>query len=325
MPDMIVDSAIYVDGRRAVEPGSLYETYEACRTRKGVAWIGLYKPTAEEFESVAQEFELHPLSVEDTMDAHQRPKLERYGETLFIVLRPARYVDESETVEFGETHVFVGRDFVITVRHSEVPDLGEVRRRLEADPELLRRGPEAILHAIMDQVVDDYGPVVNGLENDIEEIEAQVFGGSADVSRRVYKLSREVIQFQRATDPLNEVLDALMRGETIEVDPEVVRYLRDVQDHARQVSERLSGYRDLLQGILSVNLTLVSLSQNDEVKKISGWAAILFAPTLIAGIYGMNFDHMPELHWVFGYPFALLLMLLISASLYLSFRRSGWM
>ena len=325
MPGVIVDSAIYVDGHRAAESGSLDETYEACRSQKGIAWIGLYKPTAEEFESVAQEFELHPLSVEDALDAHQRPKLERYGETLFVVLRPAHYVDKSETVEFGETHAFVGKDFVITVRHSEVPDLSEVRRRLENDPELLRRGPEAILHAIMDQVVDDYGPVVDGLENDIEEIEAQVFGGSADVSRRVYELSREVIQFQRATDPLNEVLGALIRGEIIEVDPEIGRYLRDVQDHAQQVSERLTGYRELLQSILSVNLTLVSLSQNEQVKKISGWAAILFAPTLIGTVYGMNFDHMPELHWLLGYPFALTLMALTSLILYFAFKRRGWL
>ncbi len=241
------------------------------------------------------------------------------------MLRPARYLDESETVEFGETHVFVGRDFVITVRHSEVPDLGEVRRRLEDDPELLRRGPEAILHAVMDRVVDDYGPVVDGLENDIEEIESQVFGGSADVSRRVYELSREVIQFQRAADPLNDVLGALIRGEAIDVDSEVGRYLRDVQDHAQQVSERLTGYRDLLQNILSVNLTLVSLQQNEQVKKISGWAAILFAPTLIGTVYGMNFDHMPEIHWTLGYPFALTLMVLTSLILYFAFKRRGWL
>jgi magnesium transporter len=325
MPAMIVDNAIYVEGKRAADSRSLEETYQACRNQQGIAWIGLYRPTAEEFESVAQEFGLHVLSVEDALDAHQRPKLERYGETVFVVLRPARYVDESETIEFGETHVFVGKEFVITVRHSEVPDLGEVRQRLEADPELLRRGPEAILHAIMDQVVDDYGPVADGLENDIEEIEAQVFGGSADVSRRVYDLSREVIQFQRAVDPLNDVLGALIRGETIDVDPEVRRYLRDVQDHAQQVSERLSGYRDLLQNILSVNLTLVSLSQNEQVKKISAWAAILFAPTLVGTVYGMNFDHMPELHWTLGYPFALALMVMISVVLYLSFKRRGWM
>ncbi len=322
---MIVDNAIYVDGRRAAEPGTLEETYEACRDQRGVAWIGLYRPTEGEFESVTGEFGLHPLAVEDALEAHQRPKLERYGGTLFVVLRPARYVDASETVEFGETHVFVGEDFVITVRHGEAPDLSRVRKRLEDDPKLLRLGPVAILHAIMDQVVDDYGPVVEGLENDVEEIESQVFGGSPNVSRRIYELSREVIQFQRAADPLGDVLDALIRGETVEVDDEVRRYFRDVQDHAQQVSERLSGYRELLQNILSVNLTMVGISQNEQVKKISAWAAILFAPTLVGTVYGMNFDHMPELHWLLGYPFALALMAAISIGLYLSFKRSGWM
>ncbi len=336
---MIVDNAIYVAGKRAAQPESLRETYDACRSQRGIAWIGLYRPTAEEFESVAGEFELHPLAVEDATEAHQRPKLERYGETVFIVLKPARYLDETETVEFGETHVFVGEDFVVTVRHGEASDLGEVRERLEGDPELLRRGPEAILHAIMDHIVDDYGPVADGLENDIEEIEAEVFGGSPDVSRRIYELSREVIEFQRATEPLDAMLGDLMRGETIRVDDEVQRYLRDVRDHVLQVTERLSGYRALLQSILGVNLTLVSLaqneevkglteaslSQNEEVKKISAWAAILFAPTLIGTIYGMNFEHMPELHWLLGYPFALALMLLTSLSLYLIFKRRGWL
>ena len=177
MRTVIVDNAIYVDGKRTAEPESLRETYKACRSQRGIAWIGLYTPTGEEFDSVAGEFGLHPLAVEDATEAHQRPKLERYGETVFVVLKPARYVEETERVEFGEIHVFVGEDFVVTVRHGEASDLGEVRGRLEGDPELLRRGPEAILHAIMDHVVDDYGPVVDGLENDIEEIEAEVFGG----------------------------------------------------------------------------------------------------------------------------------------------------
>ncbi len=322
---MIVDSAIYVDGKRAAEPGSLEETYEACRNQKGIAWIGLYKPSEEEFESVAGEFELHPLAVEDALEAHQRPKLERYGETLFVVLKPARYIDESESVEFGEVHVFLGKDFVVTVRQGEAPDIGGVRQDLESEPGLLRHGPEAILHAIMDRIVDDYGPVVEGLDTDIQEIESDVFGGRPDVSRRIYELSREVIQFQRATQPLDGMIGNLMRGEAIEVDPEIRRYLRDVQDHAIQVSERLAGFRELLQNILSVNLTMASISQNEQVKKISAWAAILFAPTLVGTIYGMNFEYMPELSWVFGYPFALTLMALISIGLYLSFKRSGWM
>ena len=322
---MIVDNAIYVDGRRTAEPDTLQETYEAVRERRGVAWIGLYRPTQEEFSSVSEEFGLHGLAVEDATEAHQRPKLERYGGSLFVVLKPARYLDEEERVEFGEIHVFLGEDFVVTVRHSEAPDVGAVRRGLEADPELLRRGPEAILHAIMDRVVDDYMPVVDGLRNDIEEIEAEVFGGNPNVSRRIYELSREVIEFQRATEPLSGVLGGMIQHEPAEVDPEVRRYLRDVQDHLLQVTERLVGFRELLQSILSVNLTLASLSQNEEVKRISAWAAILFAPTLIGTIYGMNFRYMPELNWFFGYPFALLLMALTSLMLYLVFKRRGWL
>ena len=322
---MIVDNAIYVDGHRTAEPGTLQETYEAVRERHGVAWIGLYKPTEEEFSSVANEFDLHGLAVEDATEAHQRPKLERYGGTLFVVLKPARYLDEEERVEFGEVHAFVGEDFVVTVRHGEAPDLSEVRERLEADPGLLRRGPEAILHAIMDRIVDDYRPVVDGLENDIEEIETEVFGGNASVSRRIYELSREVIEFQRATEPLGGVLGDLMRDEAIDVDPEVRRHLRDVRDHVLQVTERLAGFRELLQSILSVNLTLASLAQNEEVKKISAWAAILFAPTLVGTIYGMNFHYMPELNWFLGYPFALVLMAFISLALYLIFKHRGWL
>ncbi len=350
---MIVDSAIYVDGRRAVEPASLQETYEACRNQQGLAWIGLYEPMEEEFSSVAEEFELHPLAVEDAIKAHQRPKLERYGETLFAVLRPARYIDESETVEFGEIHVFVGPDFVVTVRHGKASTLDRVRKRLEAMPELLRRGPEAILYALMDQVVDDYAPVVAGLENDIDEIETEVFGGNAGVSRRIYELSREVIEFRRATAPLPKILSNLIEEGVYRVDPEVRRYLRDVQDHAIRTTEQVAGFRELLNNILSVNLTLVGLQQNeevkalyeaaieqneevkalseaaieqnDQVKRISAWAAILFAPTLVGTVYGMNFDYMPELHWTFGYPFALLLMVAISVSLYVVFKRKGWL
>jgi magnesium transporter len=335
---MIVDNAIYVGGRRAAEPSSLQETYEACRERHGLAWIGLYEPTEEEFASVTEEFGLHPLAVEDAIKAHQRAKIERYGETLFTVLKSARYLDESETVEFGEIHVFVGADFVVTVRHGEASTLDRVRRRLESMPELLCRGPEAILYAIMDRVVDDYAPVVAGLEHDIDEIESEVFGGKAGVSKRIYELSREVIEFQRATTPLVVILSSLIGEGAYQVDSEVRRYLRDVQDHALRVTEQIVGFREILQNILSVNLTLVSLSQNEEVnkltqvsieqneevKRISAWAAILFAPTLVGTIYGMNFNHMPELHWLLGYPFALVLMVVTSVSLYAVFKQRGW-
>ncbi|HEU4846754.1 MAG TPA: magnesium/cobalt transporter CorA [Rubrobacteraceae bacterium] len=322
---MIVDSAVYVDGKRVVVSDSLEGVYETYREKDGFAWIGLYEPTREEFDSVAGEFGLHPLAVRDALRAHQRPKVERYGETLFVVIKAARYVEEKEVVEFGEVHAFVGPDFVVTVRYGETNQMEEVRRSLEGRPDLLRKGPYAVLYAIMDRIVDDYVPVVDGLANDIDEIEVEVFENQPDVSRRIYELSREVIRFHQATQPLAGTLESLTQEETSDIDREVRGYLRDVQDRVLRVIDQAQGFRELLQNILSVNLTLASVNQNDQVKKISAWAAILIVPTLITGIYGMNFDFMPELHWTYGYPIALLLMLTISLILYWGFKRRGWL
>ena len=326
---MIVDRAIYRNGRRSTQPLELSEMGEVCRDGGGIAWLGLYRPTEEEFAAVAREFGLHELAVEDAVKAHQRAKLERYGDTLFCVLRPARYVDETETVEFGEVHVFAGPEFVITIRHGDAPDLADVRRQLEKRPDLLRRGPVAILHAIIDRVVDDYAPVVAGVENDIDEIEDAVFSGHADVSQRVYKLLREVIAFQRATKPLLPMLQTLMDDRDVVEDER--HYVRDVQDHAVRVVEQGDAFRVLLQNILNVNLTLetktlneVANQQNEEVKRISAWAAILFAPTLVGTIYGMNFRRIPELQWRYGYAYALVLMVAVSVTLYLVFKRRKW-
>jgi magnesium transporter len=208
----IIDNAVYVDGLRSAEPQSLEQTFETLTHHGGMAWIGLYRPTAEEMAAVADEFGLHALAVEDAVSAHQRPKLERYEDNLFTVLRPARYLDSTETVEFGELHVFTGRNFVVTIRHAEMAGVGRVRRRLEGRPDLLRHGPEAVLYALLDMVVDDYAPVVAGLENDIDEIEDQLFSGDSSVSRRIYELAREVIQFQRAIHPLPEMMQQLRRG-----------------------------------------------------------------------------------------------------------------
>jgi len=336
----VVDNAVYVDGARYCEPPSLALTFEVMREAHGMAWIGLYRPDTAEITAVAQEFGLHELALEDTVLAHQRAKIERYGDVLFTVLRPARYVDSEERVEFGELHVFTGPDFVVTIRHAEAPDLAKVRRRMEASPELLRRGPEAVLYAILDEVVDQYEPVVAGLENDIDEIEDEVFAGTPAVSRRIYELSREVMEFQRATHPLLKMLDALDAGAAkYQVDDELRRYLRDVQDHVLRVVERADAYRVLLQNALTVNSTVVSerqneevramtaasLEQNEEVKKISSWAAILFAPTLVGTIYGMNFTHMPELAWQWGYPFAIGLMITGGLVLFAVFRRRRWL
>lgn len=337
---MIVDNAVYLEGKRILEPESIEDAYDASREVGGVAWIGLKKPDPTEFGQMAREFNIHELAIEDSVIAHQRPKIERYDDILFVVLKSARYVDRREEVEFSEIHVYVGKDFVVTVRHGEGSELTRVRRRMESDPELLALGPEAILYAIMDRVVDDYAPVVRGLENDIDEIETEMFSDDMDITRRTYELSREVIEFQRATKPLVAMVSQLIAGAPKYGTPdELVEYLRDVQDHAIQVQEQVGGMRELLQNILNTNIAVVtlqqnvetkamteaSLAQNDEVKKISSWAAILFTPTLIGTIYGMNFVHMPELDWRFGYPMALGLMLVVGFVMWAWFRRNGWL
>lgn len=337
----VVQAALYRDGVRVSTPESLADTFRELREHPdGMAWIGLARPTEAELLSLAAEFDLHPLAVEDAMEAHQRPKLERYGETLFVVLSAARYLDAVEEVDFGELHVFVGPDFVITVRHGAAPDLSAVRRRMEDSPELLRLGPEAVLYAILDSVVDGYVPVVSGVQNDIDEIETEVFRGDPAVSRRIYELSREMVEFQRATRPLVGMLHGLMAYfAKYGTDDELQRYLRDVADHVTHTSERVDGFRQALTDILTVNATLVTqqqnaemralaeagFEQNEEIKKISSWAAILFAPTLVGTIYGMNFDHMPELTWQFGYPFAIGLMGVVCVSLYFIFKRRHWL
>lgn len=336
----IVNNTVYVDGVTKVTPPSLEVTYELLREHKGMAWIGLYRPTRDELESVAREFELHELAVEDTIMQHQRPKLERYDHALFTVLRPARYIDATESVELGELHVFTGVDFVVTVRFAENPDVGRIRRRLEGTPDLLALGPEAVLYAILDQVVDEFVPVIDGVENDLFEIESQVFTGDEGVSRRIYELSREVIELQLATRPMLGMIAALSEGfEKYHVDDELRRYLRDVDDHLIKAVERIDGLRAMLQNILTVNSTLVaqrqneemqrlteaSFAQSEEVKKISGWAAILFAPTLVGTIYGMNFTHMPELSWAWGYPMAIVMMAVVCVVLYVVFKKRGWL
>jgi magnesium transporter len=323
---VIVDNAVYVEGRRTADPPSLDETFEVMRERHGFAWIGMYRPSPEELQSVADEFDLPALAVEDALSGHQRAKIEKYGGSTFLALRPARYIDSDERVEFGELDVFLGADYLITVRHAESPDLALVRKRLEADPELLAKGPLAVLYAVLDQVVDEYSPVVNGLENDIDEIEDQLFNGDQAVSRRIYQLSREVMAFQRATHPLSDILETL-RDALAERDVDVTlrENLRDVHDHVLRIVERADSFRQLLQNALMVHTTLVGQDQNNEIKKISSWAAILFTPTLVGTIYGMNFEYMPELHWVLGYPFALALMLGLGFALYTIFKRRGWL
>lgn len=334
----LVDAAVYRDGRRVLS-GTAAEVLHEAQAFGGMAWVGLYRPDAEEMHAIAEVLDLHPLAVEDTLKGHQRAKLERYGDMTFLVLQPARYMDESETVEFGEVHVFVGPGYVITVRHAENPDLSAVRHTLEARPEILSLGPYAVVWAVCDDIIDQYLPVVAGVENDVDEIEDELFSRDREVSKRIFGLQREVVDLQHATTPLVDMFDRLQKIVMEVTGASEAPAFRDVDDHARRVVEKVDSFRATLDSALTVHATMVEqenneamrrmaelgLKQNDQVKKVSGWAAILFAPTLVGTIYGMNFVHMPELEWVFGYPMALGLMVATSATLYAVFKRRGWL
>jgi magnesium transporter len=324
---VIVDKALYENGLRRPGELDLEQMYEACRSPECFAWIGLYEPTEEEFDSVRREFNLHELAVEDAIKAHQRPKLEVFEDehSLFIVLKTARYVEGGPAVETGEIQVFLGDGFIVTVRHGETK-LHDVRLQLEKRPELLRLGPGAALHAIIDRVVDDYAPVVGALDRDIRQLEAEVFSDRrTDSTQRIYSLKREVLELYDAVAPLSEPLDRLERVDFPLIPKELRPYFRDVRDHVLRSVREVDGFRELLTSILAANLTQASVRQNEDVRKISAWAAIAAVPTLIAGIYGMNFEHMPELGWTFGYPLALAVMALVCIALYRNFKRAGWL
>jgi magnesium transporter len=320
---MIVDCAVYRDGRRAPGDIPLEQTFEESRSDGAFAWIGLHEPSPEEFDRVRREFDLHELAVEDAINAHQRPKLEVYGDSLFLVLKTARYDDERLT--FGEILVFMGDGFIITVRHGETP-LHEVRERMEERPDLLAHGPAAALYAIVDRVVDDYMPIIEDLDTDITEVEAEVFDpGPENPAARIYRLSRAVVQLHQAVVPLEVPVDDLARGHHMRIPEPIRTYFRDVHDHLLRVMSRTQAFRELLANVLSANITQASYRQNEDVRKISAWAAIVAVPTLISGIYGMNFEHMPELSWRVGYPLVLALMAGLCIALYWQFRRVGWL
>jgi magnesium transporter len=332
---------LYRGGLRVATPPNLPTLFAARRFNPDtLAWVGLANPAPEDVAALGREFGLHELVVEDAITAHQRPKVERYGETLFVVLHAARYLDAAEDVEFAEVHICLGADFVITLLHGTAPDLGAVRARFDGEPDLVAAGPHALLYTVLDLVVDGYGPVITGLENDIDEIETEVFSGDPAVSRRIYQLSREVIEFRRATRPLDVILQRLQGEVPRGADgAELRRHLRDVADHNIQVSERIDGFGQLLRDMLTVNATLVAQKQNeemkalseashaqgDEVKKISAWGAILFAPTLIGTVYGMNFQHMPGQDTPYGFALAMALMTATCGLLYVAFKRRDWL
>ena len=323
--DVIVDCAVYENGHRRPGELALEEAYEAGAHHGAFVWIGLHEPTEEEFESVRREFDLHELAVEDAIDAHQRPKLEVYGDSLFVVLKTARYVESEQAVEFGEVQLFIGVDFIVTVRHGEAA-LHDVRLRTEQRPDLLRCGPGAALYAIVDRIVDDYQPVITGLDRDIRAIEGEVFSPSrSNPAERIYTLKREVLELHDAVAPLADPLNGLARGRHELIHEDVRPYFRDVHDHLLNVLAEVASFRDLLTSVLTANLTQVSVRQNEDVRRISAWAAIIAVPTAIAGLYGMNFENMPELGWSLGYPIVLGAIVVVCVSLYTYFRRIGWL
>ncbi|MDP8910470.1 MAG: magnesium and cobalt transport protein CorA [Actinomycetota bacterium] len=322
---MIVDCAVYEGGRRREGALALEDTYERCGRDGAFAWIGLVEPTEEEFDSVRREFALHELAVEDAIKAHQRPKLETYGDSLFVVLKAARFVEEEGRLEFGEILVFVGDAFIVSVRHGGNA-LADARRQMEERPDLLSAGPSAALYAIIDHVVDDYTPVIEALDRAIQDVESAVF--SADRSNpaaRIYALKRAVLELHAAVVPLITPLEGLAAGRHPSVPDALTAYFRDAHDHVLRIAARTQEFRELLTSVLTANLTQASVAQNDDVRKISAWAAIIAVPTMIAGIYGMNFEHMPELEWRLGYPLVLLVIALVCVALYRRFRRAGWL
>jgi magnesium transporter len=324
---VIVDSAHYRDGER--QHTEALQIEEAGRIAAGCGdgefvWLGLKEPSAEELERARQAFDLNPLAVEDAQFAHQRPKLEDYEGSVFMVLKTTRYVDKTETVEFGEIDLFLSRRYAIAVRHGEASELTGVRRRLE-ESNLLDRGPAAVAWAIIDKVVDDYQPVIEGIDNDIQEVEQDIFTAGDDSTERIYFLKREVIEFHRAVFPLLAPLEALERGAYPQIDEELRRYFRDVADHARRADEQVHAQRELLTSILEANLALLSVRQNEVVRAISAWAAIIAVPTFFASIWGMNFTNMPELDERWGYAVALTLMAVAVVVLHRFFKRIDWL
>ncbi|MGW1229568.1 magnesium and cobalt transport protein CorA [Streptomyces sp. NPDC001478] len=337
----VVDCAVYRDGRRLTDgDGTCRTPHEAMlrvREKGGFAWIGLHEPTEEEFAGIAREFGLHPLAVEDAVHAHQRPKLERYDDTLFTVFKTIHYVEHteltatSEVVETGEVMCFTGRDFVITVRHGGHGSLRALRHRLQDDPELLAKGPSAVLHSIADHVVDGYIAVASAVQDDIDEVEIEVFStpdkGSPRGSDagRIYQLKREVLEFKRAVSPLLRPMQLLSERPMRLIDPDIQKYFRDVADHLVRVQEEVIGFDELLNSILQANLAQATVAQNEDMRKITSWAAIVAVPTMICGVYGMNFKHMPELGWKYGYPMVMGFIGVVCFSIHRMLKRNGWL
>ena len=325
---MIVDSALYRGGERVdlhCHPHD-YATLRAGVQEPGdFVWLGLYAPSQTELSEVAAAFGLHPLAVEDAVTAHQRPKLERYDDSLFLVLKTLWYIDAEDAVETGEIAIFMGRDFVVTVRHGRGSPLERARRALEGTPTTAAQGPSSAVYAVADLVVDRYLGVLGELQVDVDEVETSVFSPTRTRdSARIYTLRREVAEVRRAVQPLRDPIRRFATGSVDLIDPDVEPFFRDVLDHLAQAAETIDSLEALLASAFDAHLAQISVQQNDDMRRISAGAALVVVPTLIAGIYGMNFTHMPELAWRFGYAYALLVMGAAVAGLWVFFKRSGW-
>jgi magnesium transporter len=333
----MVDCAVYVDGARL--PGKYTHAAALARVReleqngqRAFAWVGLHEPDEHQMRTVAEVFGLHPLPVEDAVHAHQRPKLERYDDTLFLVLKTVKYVEHEsmalarEIVETGEIMVFIGREFVVTVRHGDHSGLAGVRRKMEDEQKQLALGPYAVMHAIADHVVDSYLDVARLMECDIDTIEEEAFSPTAPTDiEQIYLIKREVVELRRSVAPLSVELGRLNSEHKDLLTKEVLRYMRDVIDHQTQAADQIASHDEMLSSLVQAALARVGMQQNEDMRKISAWVAIAAVPTMIAGIYGMNFEHMPELSWTWGYPGVLLLMGTVCGFLYRNFRRNHWL
>ncbi len=333
-PGALVNCGAYINGYRdssCTDPVSAMRRVRGAA--RGFAWVGFHEPSFAEMGHLAETFGLHELAVEDAVHAYQRPKLDRYGNYLFFVLKTVKFVDHApaagssgEIVSTGEIMIFLGEDFILTVRHGEHSGLTSLRARMESDPEQLALGPAAVMHAIADRVVDEYVAVVEEIEDDIDEMETAVFSPEQDVdTEQIYLLKREILRLRRAVAPLAAPLKALSSSPHPLIPDEIREYFRDVEDHLSHVAERIWTFDQMLTTLVSAALAEVANRQNQDMRKISAWAAIALVPTAIAGIYGMNFKHMPELSWQFGYPMAILAIIAVCSTLYLFLRKRGWL
>ena len=326
---MIVDNALYRNGERVeldLDTHDLAGVRTQATGQHDFVWVGLHDPTSEELEAVADLYDLHELAVEDAITAHQRPKVERYADSLFIVLKTLWYVDEEDAVETGEISLFVGHKFVVTVRHGSGGGLAEARHRLEGMSNVLAHGPSAVVYAVCDQVVDRYEEVAGSLQEDVDEVESSVFSTERTKdAARIYVLKRELAEMRRAVMPLREPMNRFTTGSVTGIHGDAGPYFRDVADHLARVADTIDSLDSLLSTAFEAHIAQISVQQNDDMRRISAAAGIIVAPTVVGSIYGMNFDHMPELHWFYGYPMAIALMVLSSLVVFIVSKRAGWL